>query len=44
VHTLYALDTVLPDLHSPDKAQLLAQMKGHVLGSARLVGTYQRSH
>jgi hypothetical protein len=44
VHTLYALDTVLPDLHAPDKAQLLARMKGHVLATARLVGTYQRSH
>ena len=42
VHTLYALDTVLPDLHAPDKAQLLAHMKDHVLATARLVGTYQR--
>ena len=42
VHTLYALDTVLPDLQTPDKARLLEQMKGHVLASARLVGTYQR--
>jgi Raf kinase inhibitor-like YbhB/YbcL family protein len=42
VHTLYALDTVLPDLQMPDKARLLEQMKGHVLASARLVGTYQR--
>ena len=44
VHTLYALDTVLPDLHGPDKAQLLGHMKGHVLATARLVGTYERSH
>jgi hypothetical protein len=42
VHTLYALDTVLPDLHEPDKAQLLARMKGHVIATARLVGTYER--
>src|SRR6478735_1241584 len=42
VHTLYALDTEFPDLHSPDKAQLLARMHGHVLASARLVGTYAR--
>src|SRR5690348_6452228 len=30
-HKLYALDVVLPDLHNPSKAQLLAAMKGHVL-------------
>lgn len=42
VHTLYALDTVLPDLHEPDKAQLLARMKGHVLATSRLVATYAR--
>jgi Raf kinase inhibitor-like YbhB/YbcL family protein len=42
VHTLYALDTVLPDLREPDKAQLLEHMQGHVLATARLVGTYAR--
>ena len=42
VHTLYALDSVLPDLHMPDKASLLSHMKGHVLATSRLVGTYQR--
>ncbi|HSN16683.1 MAG TPA: YbhB/YbcL family Raf kinase inhibitor-like protein [Gammaproteobacteria bacterium] len=41
-HKLYALDVVLPDLHNPDKAQLLAAMKGHVLGEAQLIGTYQK--
>lgn len=41
-HKLYALDVVLPDLHNPDKAQLLAAMKGHVLGETRLIGTYQK--
>lgn len=41
-HTLYALDTVLPDLKSPDKAQLEAAMKGHVLAQAQLMGTYQK--
>ncbi|NUS38874.1 MAG: YbhB/YbcL family Raf kinase inhibitor-like protein [Lysobacter sp.] len=44
VHTLYALDTVLPDLHGPDKATLVQAMEGHVLAQARLVGTYQRVH
>ena len=41
-HKLYALDTVLPDLKRPTKAQLLAAMEGHVLAQAELVGTYQR--
>lgn len=42
-HKLYALDTVLPDLRQPTKAQLLAAMAGHILGETELVGTYQRS-
>ena len=41
-HKLYALDTILPDLGRPTKSQLEAAMLGHVLGSAELVGTYQR--
>jgi Raf kinase inhibitor-like YbhB/YbcL family protein len=41
-HKLYALDVVLPDLHNPDKAQLLAAMKGHALGETQLIGTYQK--
>jgi len=39
---LYALDTVLPDLGSPRKENLLEAMGGHVLGQAELFGTYQR--
>jgi Raf kinase inhibitor-like YbhB/YbcL family protein len=42
-HKLYALDTVLPDLNQPAKAALEQAMKGHVLASTELVGTYQRS-
>jgi Raf kinase inhibitor-like YbhB/YbcL family protein len=42
-HKLYALDTVLPDLRRPTKAQLLAAMQGHVLAEAQLIGTYQRA-
>ena len=42
VHTLYALDTRLPDLAGPTRAALLAAMEGHVLAQAVLVGTYQR--
>ncbi len=41
-HKLYALDTVLPDLGHPTKAQLEQAMQGHVLARAELVGTYQR--
>ena len=41
-HKLYALDVVLPDLHNPSKAQLLATMKGHVVGETQLIGTYQK--
>jgi hypothetical protein len=39
---LYALDTVLPDLGKPSKAELLKAMEGHVVGTAELVGTYQK--
>jgi hypothetical protein len=39
---LYALDTVLPPLTPPTKAQLEAAMRGHVLAQAELIGTYQK--
>jgi Raf kinase inhibitor-like YbhB/YbcL family protein len=39
---LYALDTVLPDLKNPNKAELEKAMQGHVLGKAELIGTYQK--
>jgi Raf kinase inhibitor-like YbhB/YbcL family protein len=42
VHKLYALDTVLPDLGHPTKAELLAAMVGHIVARAQLVGTYER--
>ena len=41
-HKLYALDTVLPDLGTPTKAQLEQAMAGHVLAQAELIGTYER--
>jgi Raf kinase inhibitor-like YbhB/YbcL family protein len=41
-HKLYALDTVLPDLHRPTKAKLEQAMRGHILAQAELVGTHQR--
>jgi len=39
---LYALDTLLPELHTPKKAELEHAMQGHVLGQAVLIGTYQK--
>lgn len=42
-HKLYALDVLLPDLgRAATKKDLEAAMKGHILGEAQLVGTYQR--
>jgi Raf kinase inhibitor-like YbhB/YbcL family protein len=41
-HKLYALDTELPDLGSPTKAQLEKAMEGHVLEKAELMGTYEK--
>jgi Raf kinase inhibitor-like YbhB/YbcL family protein len=42
-HKLYALDTLLPAMESPTKADLEQAMKGHVLEKAELIGTYQKS-
>jgi Raf kinase inhibitor-like YbhB/YbcL family protein len=39
---LYALDTVLPDVGRPTKAQLEQVMSGHVLAQAVLMGTYEK--
>jgi Raf kinase inhibitor-like YbhB/YbcL family protein len=39
---LYALDTVLPDGKSVNKAQLEKAMEKHILEKAELVGTYQK--
>jgi hypothetical protein len=39
---LYALDTLLGDLHHPTKAQLERAMQGHVLAQAELIGTYEK--
>jgi Raf kinase inhibitor-like YbhB/YbcL family protein len=40
---LYALDTELPGLSSPTKGDLERAMKGHVLDSGELIGTYQKA-
>jgi hypothetical protein len=42
-HKLYALDTMLPDLGTPTKAQLEQAMEGHILSKAELLGTYQKT-
>jgi Raf kinase inhibitor-like YbhB/YbcL family protein len=42
VHTLYALDTKLPDLHRPTLKALQAAMQGHVIAKTKLVATYTR--
>ncbi|PYQ13703.1 MAG: hypothetical protein DMF80_14495 [Acidobacteria bacterium] len=41
-HKLYALDTELPDLGSPTKAQLEKAIEGHVVEKAELMGTYEK--
>lgn len=40
---LYALDTVLPDLGNPTKAQLEKAIQGHILAQAELLGTYEKA-
>jgi Raf kinase inhibitor-like YbhB/YbcL family protein len=42
-HKLYALDTVLPAMEAPAKADLEQAIKGHVLEKSELVGTYQKA-
>lgn len=41
---IYALDIVLPDLETPTKDELLAAMRGHVLGQAEMVASYRKHH
>jgi Raf kinase inhibitor-like YbhB/YbcL family protein len=41
-HRLFALDLVLPDLGTPSRLALLQAMRGHVLATAELMGTYQK--
>jgi len=41
-HKLYALDTLLGDRGPLTKVELETAMKGHVLGTAELLGTYQK--
>lgn len=39
---LYALSTVLPDLHRPPGKALEKAMQGHIIARSQLVGRYQR--
>ena len=39
---LHALDTVLPDLGDPTKADLEEAMAGHILARGEMIGTYER--
>jgi Raf kinase inhibitor-like YbhB/YbcL family protein len=39
---LYALDTMLPDLHHPSRAALEKAMKGHVAAQTELLGTFRK--
>jgi len=39
---LYALDTVLPDLHLPIKSTLEKAMQGHIIAQCELIGTYKK--
>ena len=41
-HKLFALDTLLPDLGQPTKAELEKAIQGHVLERFELIGTYQK--
>ena len=43
-HKLYALDVVLPNLKKPHKPDVEKAMKGHIIGQAVLIGTYQKVH
>jgi Raf kinase inhibitor-like YbhB/YbcL family protein len=39
---LFALDTQLPDLGKPTKADLEKAMAGHIIAKTELIGTYQK--
>jgi len=39
---LYALDTLLPDLHSPTREQLEQALQGHIIEQTELIGFYKK--
>jgi Raf kinase inhibitor-like YbhB/YbcL family protein len=42
IHTLYAMDENLPSLGAATRESLADAMKGHVLATAELIGTYEK--
>ena len=40
---LYALDVMLADLGRPSRGEVEKAMQGHVVGTAELVGTYEKA-
>jgi phosphatidylethanolamine-binding protein (PEBP) family uncharacterized protein len=39
---LFALDTKLKGLKNPKKADVEKAMEGHIVGTAELIGTYEK--
>jgi len=39
---LYALDTMLPDMHGPARGGLEQAMQGHIVGRSELTGMFQK--
>lgn len=44
IFKLFALDTLLPTLRRPTKAELERALDGHVLDRTQLIGTYEKHH
>jgi Raf kinase inhibitor-like YbhB/YbcL family protein len=42
-HKLYALDSMLPVMDRPTKAEVEAAMAGHIIEQTELIGTYAKS-
>jgi len=42
-HKLYALDNVLTSMNKPEKTEVEAAMKGHIIAQTELMGTYIKS-
>lgn len=42
VFSIYALDTMLPELRAPTRAELVEAIEGHVLAKGELIGSYQK--
>jgi Raf kinase inhibitor-like YbhB/YbcL family protein len=42
IFRLYALDIILPEMHRAKRAAVEQAMKGHIIGTAELIGTYKK--